>query len=134
MSSAREESNIFLTLSPIAPVIPVRRVERKGSKKGTDVSSWREIFMDKLRKGGVAPVEPVDEIFSDETAVVAPEEPLSVMVIPPGEKLSIDSKEDFERVILMIRRMADNPEKLIESHLNLFTAPAPPGKMLNSAG
>lgn len=134
MSAARDDTNVFMALSPIAPVIPVRRVERKGRKKGNTIASWREIFMDKLKNGGVTPVERVEETISEEVAEVAATEPLSVTVLSPGEKLSIDSKEDFDRVIQMIRSMANDPEKLVESHLNLFTAPAPPGKMLNSQG
>ena len=33
-----------------------------------------------------------------------------------------------------IRRRADEPERLLESHLGIFTEPAPPGKMLDSQG
>jgi len=33
-----------------------------------------------------------------------------------------------------IRKLTDEPERLMESHLGVFTDPAPPGRVLNSRG
>lgn len=43
-------------------------------------------------------------------------------------------KEDFEALIEEIKKMADHPEKLLDSHSSIFTEPVPPGKWVDSQG
>lgn len=43
-------------------------------------------------------------------------------------------EEDFEALIEEIKKMADNPEKLMDSHSAVFTEPVRPGKWVDSQG
>ena len=135
MSVNQSDSHVYPALSAVSPVAPARRIERKGKKKGTILGNWREIFLEKLAGGEVAEVLPVENIPAERARNdESHEEPPLVIQIRDGKRLTIETEEDFHNVLHMIQRLADDPEKLVESHLNLFIDPAPPGKMLNSQG
>jgi hypothetical protein len=125
-------------LSPdliVNPVSPTRRVEKKGRKwSSPHDTSWEEVLREKLEKEGVSAPE----------AVKLPDDAQPVLVVDvqesPGEKhdhsakLTINSEEEFLKVIDDIKKMADDPEKLVESHLGVFIEPVPAGKWVNSTG
>lgn len=123
-------------IDAIAPLSPVRRIERKGKKKSPTLGSWREIFMEKLAGVGLASVVSVEESSADDVSVddgLRPE-PAVTLRSADGRTIVVETEEDFRRVLAMIQHLADDPIMLLESHLNLFIDPAPPGKVLNSAG
>ena len=135
MSTGQSDSHVYSALNAIAPIAPARRIERKGKKKGTILGNWREIFLEKLAGVDIAEVLPVEDIRAEQAKKDEPyDEPPLVIQIRDGKRLIIETEEDFQNVLHMIQRLADDPEKLVESHLNLFIDPAPPGKMLNSQG
>lgn len=125
----------YPTLDAIAPLSPVRRIERKSKKKESIIGGWREIFLEKLAAAGLS-----SSITIEDASTVAdlPEDvrdDLPVIISSQsGTKILIESEEDLQLVLRVIKRMSDDPEQLFESHLNLFIEPAPPGKVLNSQG
>ncbi|MDR3075977.1 MAG: hypothetical protein LBU26_01650 [Synergistaceae bacterium] len=56
----------------------------------------------------------------------------------PGERAlhgrDLPDADEINSMMNEIRRLTDEPERLLESHLGIFTEPAPPGKMLDSQG
>lgn len=135
MSVNQSDSHTYPALNAIAPVVPTHRVERKGKKKGIILGNWREIFLEKLAGADVAEVLPVEDVRAEQVQKdEAYDDPPLIIQIRDGKRLTIETEEDFQNVLHMIQRLADDPEKLVESHLNLFIDPAPPGKMLNSQG
>ncbi|MDL2263338.1 hypothetical protein LJC31_01655 [Synergistaceae bacterium OttesenSCG-928-I11] len=135
MSVNQSDSHVYPALNGIAPIAPARRIERKGKKKGTILGNWREIFLEKLAGVDIAEVLPVEDVRAEQAKKdESYDEPPLIIQVRDGKRLTIETEEDFQNVLHMIQRLADDPEKLVESHLNLFTDPAPPGKMLNSQG
>ncbi len=135
MSVNQSDSHVYPALNAISPVAPTWRIERKGKKKGTILGNWREIFLEKLAGVDIAEVLPVEDVHPEEARQdESHDEPPLIIQIRDGKRLIVETEEDFQNVLLMIQKLADDPEKLVESHLNLFIAPAPPGKMLNSQG
>jgi hypothetical protein len=135
MSVNHSDSHVYPTLDAIASVAPSRRIERKGKKKSAVLGNWREIFLEKLAEADMAEVMTVESVRKDEAQRSEPiEESPLIVRMRDGKRLTIETEEDFQDVLRMIKRLADDPEKLVESHLNLFTDPAPPGRMLNSQG
>lgn len=135
--SANQSDTYFQALDAVVPLSPVRRIERKGKKKSTILGEWREIFMEKLAGVDMTGVMTVESVDSSKKSAAVDEqfaEPALVIRAADGTRLVIETQEDFERVLVLIQRLADEPERLLESHLNLFIEPAPPGKVLNSAG
>ena len=47
---------------------------------------------------------------------------------------SLPRADEIDGMMNEIRRLTDEPERLLESHLGIFTEPAPPGKLINSQG
>ena len=52
----------------------------------------------------------------------------------PAPKKPLPAADEIDGLMKEIRKFTDEPERLLESHLGIFTEPAPPGKMLNSQG
>lgn len=125
-------------LSPgmiVNPISPTRRVEKKGRKLGTlEDTSWEEVLRENLEKEGVSapealklPPEDVQSAHVAEVVEVAEKRDYSA-------KLTINSEEEFKQVLEEIKKMADEPEKLVESHLGVFIEPVLSGKWVNSSG
>jgi hypothetical protein len=135
MSVNQSDSHVYPAPNLIAPIEPARRIERKGKKKSTILGNWREIFLEKLAEADMTEVVTVESVRGEEAQSSEPREESPLIVrMRDGKRLTIETEEDFRNVLGMIRKFADDPEKLVESHLNLFTDPAPPGRMLNSQG
>jgi hypothetical protein len=111
-----------------------RRIEKKGRKWGAvHDAAWEEALRENLENVGVvssAPIRLIEEPETMETMREAPEE----VELEAGAELEIKTEEEFAQVIKEIKKMADDPEKLVESHLGIFLDPVPPGKLLNSKG
>jgi hypothetical protein len=118
----------------VNPLSPIRRVEKKGRKwRALEDPSWDETFRENLEKVGVKPPEAPKRVeeFNEETREqVHPEE----LPIDRDAELTINSSEDFERVLGEIKKMADDPEKLVESHIKVFIEPVSNGKWIDSQG
>ncbi|MDR1514687.1 MAG: hypothetical protein LBS45_03250 [Synergistaceae bacterium] len=117
----------------INPVSPVRRVEKKGRKwRAIQDSSWEDTLRENLEKVGVTAPETLKktEEFRGETQ----ESPEPSVQRDHETELSINSAEDFEKVIGEIKKMADDPEKLIESHIKVFIEPVSNGRWVDSQG
>jgi hypothetical protein len=61
------------------------------------------------------------------------ETPAAPDELTPGND-EIPGAEEINGMMDEIRRLSEDPERLLESHLGIFTEPAPPGKMLDSRG
>jgi hypothetical protein len=123
-----EASGIFIN-----PVSPTRRVEKKGRKWRTvQDPSWDEALRENLENVGVTAPEMFKktEEFRGETR----ESPEQVVRRDREAELSINSAEDFEKVIGEIKKMADEPEKLVESHIKVFIEPVSNGRWVDSQG
>jgi hypothetical protein len=118
----------------VNPVSPIRRVEKKGRKwRELPDTSWEEMLRENLEKVGVNPPEPPLKVEEFQGGGLEGEKAEEV---PLGREavLTIDSEEEFERVLDDIKKMADDPEKLVESHLKVFIEPVFNGKWVNSQG
>jgi hypothetical protein len=118
----------------VNPLSPIRRVEKKGRKwRALDDPSWDETFRENLEKVGVKPPEAPKRVeeFNGETQEQIPPEELP---IDRDAELTINSREDFEKVLGEIKKMADDPEKLVESHIKVFIEPVSNGKWIDSQG
>jgi hypothetical protein len=123
-------SPLDITITPISPVRPIGAKGRK--REATPDMTWREVLLENLQDGIHVPAiqmkepdDPVAELGEE----VAFEEP------PPTRSgITIETKAEFDNIIAEIRKMADEPEKLVLSHLGVFIDPAPPGRLLNSQG
>ena len=119
-------------IAAVNAVNELNRVWEKGRKRRlvNDVA-WRRALSEYIQQEEMA-------ISSDTHRARAPEP--SVM---PGREGLRDLPERDEplleagevRVMMReIRKLTEEPERLLESHLGVFTDPAPPGRMLNSSG
>lgn len=133
MSGTTDSQNMML--EAVNPLSPVRRIERKGRKRETWLGGWREIFLEKLESVGLSGIVTVEDtaVATTTDSAPKPEGPI-IIKSASGERLVIETKEQFDRVLLWIKSMADDPERLFECHLNLFIDPVPPGKLLNNSG
>lgn len=124
-------------LAPVSAGIAasVRKVERKGRKPKERGKIWRDVVSEIMESA----LTDADENFGYFEDLDEPDSTSS----PEGDKPSDDftgvgvfdgSKREFECMIGKIRKMSENPEELVESHLSIFTDPVPPGKVLNSRG
>ncbi|MDR0648695.1 MAG: hypothetical protein LBF92_05115 [Synergistaceae bacterium] len=117
----------------IIPVTPLRRVEKKGRKwRAVPDASWDEAFRENLEKVGVSAPEALRK--TEEFRGGADDAALWDAPRDQGAELTIESAEDFEKVIGEIKRMADEPEKLIESHIKVFIEPVSNGRWVDSQG
>jgi hypothetical protein len=118
----------------VSPISSTRRVEKKG-RKWNDVQdlAWEETLRENLEKVGVKASEALKNVDEFQSGRVALDVPGDVPVVL-GDRLTINSEEEFETVIKDIRKLADNPEKLVESHLKVFIEPVANGKWVNSQG
>ncbi|MDR1915872.1 MAG: hypothetical protein LBQ58_04770 [Synergistaceae bacterium] len=110
----------------------VNRVKKKGRKRGvvSDLA-WKDALTESMEGMRIdAPesvedrAESVKEVYRDES----PDSGLRENTHTEGRKV------EFDAMMKEIRKMAEDPEKLLESHLGVFTEPAPPGKILDSQG
>jgi hypothetical protein len=119
----------------VSSISSTRRVEKKGRKWGTlEDTSWEEVLRENLEKEGVSAPEPVKLPDDAQPAPVAEALEPAAGKRDQSAKLTINSQEEFLRVIDDIKKMADDPEKLVESHLGVFIEPVPAGKWINSTG
>jgi hypothetical protein len=118
----------------VNPLSSTRRVEKKGRKWGAvHDTNWDEILRENLEKIGANAPEPVKKVDEAPSAEVVSESGDDQGHSLDAE-ITINNEEDFENIIKDIKRMADDPEKLIESHLGVFLEPVPNGKWVNSQG
>lgn len=106
----------------------VKRIRRKDRVRplGED-SEWEEVLKENLETVNVdapaavrnEPAPPVSQTEREE---------------PPPVRRSVGEQPEPEELMRQIRTLADDPEKLLESHLGIFTAPVSNGKLLNSKG
>ncbi|MDR1019200.1 MAG: hypothetical protein LBL73_00445 [Synergistaceae bacterium] len=118
----------------INPITPLRRVEKKGRKwRAVPDASWDETLRENLEKIGASAPEALKK--TEEPKGEADDaSPWNAPQNQGAEELMINSAEDFEKVIGEIKKMADEPEKLIESHIKVFIEPVSNGKWVDSQG
>lgn len=132
MGNESNEYRSGLQVPPAGGVSPVRRIERKRKKVREGDGVWRDILSETLASEPALrsnPVGSLRESSEEDATPQAGQEPEFM-----GEHDFDGSEREFESMIEEIRKMSENPEGLIESHLSVFTDPAPPGKLLNSQG
>jgi hypothetical protein len=121
-----------LSVDAIDAINAANRIGSKGRKrKAISDTNWEEVWLENLAKYGIRATREVKE--TDE-ALSSAFESDSVEDFPQDAGEPAEFKMEFEEMITAIRKMADDPEKLVESHLGVFVDPAPPGRMLNSKG
>lgn len=118
--------------SAISPVSAARRIENKGRKgKAVPDASWDDVLRESLENVGVNPPKGIKQVEE-------PTEPIAEMEPPNGPDLEnglpVGDEPNFEDMIEEIKKMANEPEKLVESHLGVFIEPVQPGKWVNSQG
>lgn len=114
----------------VTPPLEVRRAKKKRRGEDALAAPWCEALAQVL---DAPTVIPADEVGAERDASC--ERPDTPSDLPhAAEKLKIDSAADFDRALGEIRKMADEPERLMESHLNVFLDPAPPGRLLSAKG
>lgn len=132
MSAGSNEYRRELGVTPVDAVAPLGRVERKRRKLREGDMIWREVLSETM--GGIK----VDrnEVAEDvtESSRNEPAETADPKGVSQRERSFDGSESEFESMMGEIRKMSDDPEGLIESHLSIFTDPAPPGRVLNSQG
>jgi hypothetical protein len=114
-------------------VSEVNRVRQKGRKREVaSDAAWSDALAESMGSAKAAESPALEE------RVCAVEEVIREEAAGPvsGETSSRGrgDAEALDSMMKEIRRMAEEPEKLLESHLGVFTEPAPPGKILNSRG
>jgi hypothetical protein len=118
----------------VNPLSSTRRVEKKGRKWGAvHDANWDEILRENLEKIGAKAPEPVQKIDEAPSAEIMPEAEDGQGQDSAAE-IVINNEEDLEKIMKDIKKMADDPEKLVESHLGVFIEPVPNGKWVNSQG
>jgi hypothetical protein len=105
-----------------------RIVSKNMKDKSQFGASWEEVWLENLDKHGIEDVKKA----ADPQPPAAPNE--AADGVPLREEKTAIPEMEFQEILTMIRKMADNPEKLFESHLGIFVNPTPPGKLLNSQG
>jgi hypothetical protein len=116
----------------VNPLLSTRRVEKKGRKwRAVQDPSWDEALRENLEKIGAVAPETIKK--TQEFKGNAGETPGNFQSAHDTE-LTINSAEDFEKVIDEIKKMADDPEKLVESHIKVFLEPVSNGKWVDSQG
>ncbi|MDR3255031.1 MAG: hypothetical protein LBT31_05650 [Synergistaceae bacterium] len=108
------------------------RIESKNRKgKALSDNAWEEVWIENLEKNGLTDVEGLKR--TDETHPAKTESSAADDFLSARPDIAV-AEIKFEEIILGIRKMADDPEKLFESHLEVFVDPAPPGRVINSRG
>ncbi|MDR1471962.1 MAG: hypothetical protein LBS75_05510 [Synergistaceae bacterium] len=117
----------------VPSVSEVNRVKKKGRKRGavSDVA-WKDALAESVCGASVGASETVEE-RAEVVEKAAWEEPPD-SISPETVRRGGGDEAEFDSMLEEIRRMAEVPEKLLESHLGVFIEPAPPGKILNSRG
>ena len=120
-------------IAAVSAADELNKIWEKGRKRRVvnDVA-WRHALSEYMENGEIANI-------TQGTKSVAMAEPYIV----PSEDIPLDradrdkpllSTEAIDGMMDEIRKFIDEPERLLESHLGIFTEPAPPGKMLDSQG
>ncbi|MDR3280669.1 MAG: hypothetical protein LBT23_09150 [Synergistaceae bacterium] len=108
------------------------RIESKNRKgKAQSDSAWREVWITNLEKYGIGEIEDIKNESEPQSAQIESSSPND---FPIEKRKHKATEEELGEILLAIREMADNPEKLFESHLGIFIDPTPPGKVINSRG
>ncbi|MDR1482719.1 MAG: hypothetical protein LBI74_08850 [Synergistaceae bacterium] len=121
-----------LSVDAINAINSASRIESKGRKrKAISDANWEEVWLENLAKYGI---KAANEVGETAEALAAPPDADSAEDFPGDDAEPTVFEMGFEEMLTAIRKMADDPESLVESHLGVFTDPAPPGRMLNSQG
>ena len=93
--------------------------------------AWRHALSEYMENGNIAITTGVKNMEVVEPYAVPGDD-------MPGERMERDKPlpgaDEIDGMMKEIRKFTDEPERLLESHLGIFTEPAPPGKMLDSQG
>jgi hypothetical protein len=119
-------------IAAVNAVKEVNKVWDEGRKRRlvNDVA-WRHALSEYMENGEIA-ITPSTKQVKEPESYTAPRDDL------PSDRVAQDKPlpgtEEINGMMNEIRRLIDEPERLLESHLGIFTEPAPPGKMLDSQG
>lgn len=121
-----------ISADKLAAVSPVFAADKKKRRKteAEGAMTWEQV----LSATANMPIPPQRLITPKENAAKSTldESAHELAAIPPAS--FEESARTIEEILDEIRSFADRPEELLESHLLVFTNPAPPGKVWNSAG
>ena len=110
----------------------LNKVWEKGRKRrAVNDVAWKEALSEYMENGEIA-ITPATKKVSTAEAYVAPSE--DIPADRAERSMPAPNTEEIEVMMKEIRKFSDEPERLLESHLGIFTEPAPPGKMLDSQG
>ena len=133
MNNGSNDDRFGLHVPPVGGISPVRRIERKRKKLREGDGVWRDVLSETLGSEHIVPPARVED-SREPSEVETPEQVEPALPELPTRRDFDGSEHEFKRMIDEIRKMSDDPEGLMESHLSIFTDPAPPGKLLNSQG
>jgi hypothetical protein len=120
------------SVEAISAVDAANRIGSKGRKRrAISDAGWEEVWFENLEKYGIRATREIKETEETLAPAIEPETPEE---FPKDAEQFTKLEMKFEEIITAIRKMADDPEKLVESHLGVFVDPAPPGRLLNSQG
>jgi hypothetical protein len=119
-------------IAAVNAVNELNKAWEKGRKRrAVNDVAWRHALSEYMERGDIEITPRLEGSDATETRAAPQNE-------TPGERAPRDepppSPKEISNMMEEIRRLTDEPERLLESHLGIFTEPAPPGRMLNSRG
>ena len=119
-------------VAAVNAVNELNKVWEKGRKRrAVNDVAWRHALSEYMENGDIAITPGANKMKAAES-FAAPGDDM------PGERVKRDKPlpraDEIDAIMKEIRKFIDEPERLLESHLGIFTEPAPPGKMLDSQG
>ena len=119
-------------IAAVNAVNELNRVWEKGRKRRVvnDVA-WRHALSEYIENGEITITPSAKQIKTAEP-YAAPREEMPRKRAEQDKPLP--NADEIDKIMKTIRKFSDEPERLLESHLGIFTEPAPPGKMLDSQG
>ena len=107
----------------------LNRIWEKGKKRrAVNDTAWRLALSEYMGNGEIA-ITPGSKHVN---VAESPKEDTQSDLVELGKQLP--GVDEIDVMMKEIRKFTDEPERLLESHLGIFTEPAPPGRMLDSQG
>ena len=119
-------------IAAVNAVNELNKVWEKGRKRRSvnDVA-WRHALSEYIENGEIVITPDAKRVKAME-----PDAPANDDMLPSRAERDkpLPRADEIDGMMKEIRKFTEEPERLLESHLGIFTEPAPPGKMLDSQG
>ena len=130
--SAYNRTQVDDLIAAVSAADELNKVWEKGRKRrAVNDVAWKNALSEFMENGEIAITPDTKQVKAAEP-YAAPREDL------PRERMErkepLPRPDEIEGILKEIRKFTDEPERLLESHLGIFTEPAPPGKTLDSQG